>query len=91
MIAQNQHDAGQSPDDSTALMTIGDLAQQLRVSLRQVRRLKSEHSLPEAILLGKSERWSSAEIGEWIAAKCPDRETWEQQRNDERVLPVETD
>ena len=86
MIAENEHETKQSPDDSTELMmTAGDLARAMRVSLRQLRHLKSRGLLPEPIRVGRSERWCSSEVTKWIEARCPDRETWEQQQESVRI------
>ena len=80
-----ENETEQLPSDPTELLTAGDLARRLKVSLRQVRYLKAEGLLPEPILLGRSERWGSAEIAEWISAKCPSRETWEKQLESVRI------
>ena len=53
------------------------LAGLLGVSKRHVRRMNSAGSLPRPIKLGRSVRWSVAEVNQWIEAGCPDRENWE--------------
>ena len=84
MIAENVTDDGCA--DAT-LLTAGDLARRLRVSLRQVRYLKAQGLLPESIMVGRSERWCSSEVTKWIEARCPSREQWEQQR-DAKLAPA---
>lgn len=64
------------------LLDAQELADELRLSLRHVRRLDDTGKLPRAIRLGKSVRWSRAEIEQWIAAGCPDRETWEEEKSE---------
>ncbi len=43
-------------EDPTELLTAGDLAKRLRISLRQVRKLHSEALVPAPIRLGRSVR-----------------------------------
>ena len=75
MIAQNEPQGDGC--DGPQLLTAGDLAKRLRVSLRQVRKLHSEALLPAPVRLGRSMRWRGSEVGKWIEAGCPNRETWE--------------
>ena len=53
------------------------LADRLGVSLRHIRRLDSSQKIPRPIRLGRSCRWTVAEIENWMAAEAPDRERWE--------------
>ena len=81
MIAENvTNDGCEDPQ----LLTQGDLARRLRISIRQTRKLKAEGSLPNAIRLGRSIRWRASEIAQWIEAGCPNRETWETIQNGQR-------
>ncbi len=59
------------------LLDAAELAAELGVSLRQVRRWDGTGLLPRPIRLGSCVRWSRAGIELWIAAGCPDRESWE--------------
>ncbi|MCZ6651775.1 MAG: helix-turn-helix domain-containing protein [Planctomycetota bacterium] len=70
--------------DPAELLTAGDLAKRLRVSLRQVRKLYSEALVPAPVRLGRSVRWRGSEVGRWIEAGCPSRETWETTQNSQR-------
>lgn len=83
MIAANepQNDGHDDPK----LLTAGDLARRLKVSLRQVRKLHSEALLPAPVMLGRSMRWRGSEVGKWIEAGCPIREEWETQSATETV------
>ena len=47
------------------LLTIDQLAEQLNVSVRHVRRLVAERRVPY-LKVGKFVRFDSAEIGEWL-------------------------
>ena len=85
MIAANKLQDDGLEDEN--LMTAGDLARRLKVSLRQVRYLKAQGLLLESIMVGRSERWCSSEVTKWIAARCPDCETWKQQR-DAKLMPI---
>ncbi len=62
------------------------LAKQLGVSLRHVRRMDSAGLLPKPVRLGRSVRWSVEEVHAWMEAGAPDRRRWEQskQRRDRR-------
>ncbi len=60
-------------------MTLVDIARELRVSTRQVRRMLSIGTLPPAdISFGslKSRRWLRARFYRWCAADCPRAEVW---------------
>lgn len=55
-----------------AFYDIEELAARLKVSKRQIHRLKDAGSLPPAIRLGERLlRWRVAEVEEWIRAGCP--------------------
>ena len=55
------------------LITVGELADLLRVSVRTVWRLNSGGKIPEPLRLGNNVRWRSNEIRSWIANGCPER------------------
>ena len=66
MIAENApQDDGH---DDLKLLTQGDLARRLRISIRQVRRLDTAGSLPRPLMIGALKRWDPDEI----AAKRPE-------------------
>ncbi len=44
-------------------------------------RLHSAGKVPRPNKLGGKTLWRVAELREWIAARCPDRRTWEAMRN----------
>lgn len=84
MIAENEPQ-GDECEDPTELLTAGDLARRLRVSIRQIRKLHAEALLPAPIRLGRSVRWRSGEIANWIATGCPSRATWEKRPESVRI------
>jgi len=51
-----------------ALLTVEDLARTLRYSVRHIRRLNTEHKIPAPHRIGRSLRWTPAEIYAWIDA-----------------------
>jgi excisionase family DNA binding protein len=56
-----------------SLLTIDQIAEQLNVSVRHVRRLVAEKRVPY-LKVGKFVRFDPAEIGEWLnLARCPGR------------------
>ncbi len=79
MIAENKP-LNDGCEDPTELLTAGNLARRLKISLRQVRKLHSEALVPAPVRLGRSVRWRGSEIGCWITAGCPSREEWEQRQ-----------
>jgi predicted DNA-binding transcriptional regulator AlpA len=52
-------------------------AELLVCSERTIWRLESARKLPRPTRIGRLVRWSLAEIRDWRAADCPDRERWE--------------
>jgi predicted DNA-binding transcriptional regulator AlpA len=59
---------------STLLLSAADLARELRLSVRTVRRMDSSGALPRPIRLSSGAvRWRRIDIAEWIAAGCPRR------------------
>ena len=62
------------------LGTIKDVAARLDVSDRAIWKWNATGRLPKPIRLGRSVRWDLDELDAWIDAACPDRETWEAQR-----------
>ncbi|MCC6145420.1 MAG: helix-turn-helix domain-containing protein [Candidatus Hydrogenedentes bacterium] len=54
-----------------ALMTVGEVAELLRVSTRMIHRLRDSGRMPQPIKLGGSVRWRRAELLEWIEDGCP--------------------
>jgi excisionase family DNA binding protein len=57
--------------DDSQLIDADDIASLLKVSTRQVRRLKSAGTLPKPIKIGRLTRWRHADVQAWIEAGCP--------------------
>ena len=58
------------------LLTAGELARELRCSVKTIDRLQSTGKLPSPQKLGGSRRWRRSEIEAWIAAGMPDLAQW---------------
>jgi excisionase family DNA binding protein len=58
------------------LLAVSEVAEHLRISVRQVWKLNASGSLPSPIRLGRSVRWRAAELSAWIAEGCPCRDQW---------------
>ena len=74
MIAENVTDDG---CEDPKLLTQGDLAKRLRISIRQVRRLDKSGSLPRPLKIGALKRWDPDEITAWLKRGAPVRSEWE--------------
>lgn len=58
------------------LLSDKQLAVVLSISPAHVHSLDNQGKLPRPHKLGKSCRWSTAEIRDWITAGCPKRADW---------------
>ena len=72
------HDmAAERTDAAPLLWTPDDLAAALQVSTRTLRRLELIGRIgPEPLSIGRGLRYRVDEVRRWIAASCPDRDTW---------------
>lgn len=62
-------------------MTDAEIARDLRVSPKTIRRMDEAGKIPAPVIVGaRSLRWVRQTIVEWLAAGCPDRETFEANR-----------
>jgi len=59
-----------------AMMSAADVARELSVSVKTVRRLDLAGKLPRAWRIGRAVRWRRAELLAWIMAGCPPRDKW---------------
>jgi predicted DNA-binding transcriptional regulator AlpA len=76
-----------TPIDSERLaVTARDAATLLGISRAQLYRLHSSGRLgPQPIYLGaKAPRWSVAELRDWLAGGCPNRQVWQRLREGAR-------
>ncbi len=53
------------------LMTLKGVAAELRISPRQIHRLKDAGHMPQPIRIGRVLRWRAADIDAWVADGCP--------------------
>ena len=62
-------------------MTDAEIARELRLSAKTIRRMNDDGRLPQPVVVGaRSLRWVRQTIVEWLAAGCPDRATFEADR-----------
>lgn len=59
------------------LMTVDDLARELRTSAKTIRRMDAAGRLPRPVKVGRAKRYVRSAIVAWIAAGCPRRGEWE--------------
>ena len=80
-----ENETEQLPIDPTGLLTAGDLAKRLRISIRQVRRLDKSGSLPRSLKIGALKRWDPDEITAWLKCGAPVRAEWEKRQATQTV------
>ena len=62
-------------------MTDAEIARELRLSAKTIRRMNDDGKLPQPVTVGaRSLRWVRQTIVEWLAAGCPDRATFDGNR-----------
>lgn len=62
------------------LIDIDQLSVLLRRSVASLERDQTAGRLPAQVYVGGSRRWRRAEIEAWVAAGCPTRAAWDEQR-----------
>lgn len=67
---------GESSEAPPMTLTVTDLARELQVSEKTVRRLDTEGKIPEPNRIGRQLRWPRQEILDWLAAGTPVRRVW---------------
>jgi predicted DNA-binding transcriptional regulator AlpA len=81
-------DRGEARDPAAAveplLVDRRELARLLSRSLASLDRDTAAGRVPRPLKIGASVRWKLSEIRAWVAAGCPDRETWEAAQHDGR-------
>jgi excisionase family DNA binding protein len=68
---------GPEPLPPAMLMTVDELARELRTSAKTIRRMDSAGRLPRAVKIGRAKRWPRETIIRWIASGAPPRKQWE--------------
>jgi len=76
---RHESDPAERPELQPLLLSAADLAQQLRVSIATIWRLRAADKLPRptAALGRQIIRWNADEIRRWVKAGMPDLKTWE--------------
>jgi len=67
-----QHSTGSQKLTTPTLITVEDVANLMQVSTRTIWRLLSAGKIPTPLRIGKSVRWRTNQIENWIEAGCPD-------------------
>lgn len=62
------------------LLTVRDLAERLKVSPRQIWKLRASARLPEEVRISRSVRWRATDVTLWVQLGCPSRERFEAER-----------
>jgi excisionase family DNA binding protein len=62
--------------DPPLLLTIPEAAAMLRVNERTWRTWLASGRIPQPIRIGRKVFWRPEDLKAWVAAGCPDRETW---------------
>lgn len=60
--------------------SVRTVAKLLECSPRHVERLDAAGKIPAPVRLGRAKRWNLDELRRWVAAGCPDRQTWTAQK-----------
>ena len=68
---------GPDGDAKPLLLTAFQAAEMFGAGLRTWRTWQATGRIPQPIRIGRKIYWRSKELRAWIAAGCPDRETWE--------------
>ena len=68
------------PTPERLLLTAREAAAMLGVSERHFRALDASGRVPTPVRLGRSVRWSRAELAEWVEAGTPARDRWLEMR-----------
>ena len=66
---------------SSLILTAAEAAAIFRKSARSWRNWDATGKNPRPIRIGRSTFWRPEELKAWLAAGCPDRETWEHQKS----------
>jgi predicted DNA-binding transcriptional regulator AlpA len=59
------------------LLTVREVAGRLKVSVRQVWKLRACGRLPECVRVLRSVRWRAPDIDAWISSGCPTQALFE--------------
>jgi len=82
----NDKDCNKPEREATVpiLLTAGEVAYELRKSVRWVWSARSAGLLPRAVSVGGSRRWLAADLLLWARSGCPNEEEFSKLKNMER-------
>ncbi len=63
------------------LVTVQEVARSLKVSVRQVWKLRAAGQLPGPVRVARSVRWRAVDLADWVEMGCPSRERFEADRD----------
>jgi predicted DNA-binding transcriptional regulator AlpA len=81
MDLQSNHSA-EKIANSSLVLTAAEAAAIFHKSARSWHNWDATGKIPRPIRIGRSTYWRPEELQAWIAAGCPDRESWELQKRD---------
>lgn len=64
--------------DVRLLLTADSAAELCSTSERTWRSWDAGGLVPQAVFIGRSKFWRTAELAEWVRAGCPTRKVWDQ-------------
>jgi predicted DNA-binding transcriptional regulator AlpA len=62
------------------VFTAAEAAAMFQKSIRTWRTWDSSGKIPKPLRIGRATYWRPEELRAWVAAGCPDRETWDAMR-----------
>lgn len=62
---------------SQLLLKIDEVAERLGIAKSTLWRLNASGKIPRPVRIGRSTRWRSDELEDWVEIGCPPREKWE--------------
>jgi excisionase family DNA binding protein len=69
--ADPPYEVGRPPALLSLLLAADQVAELLGLSVRSIKRLSSEGTLPGVVRIGRSVRFSRAALEEWVGRGCP--------------------
>lgn len=66
-----------APGPDPLLLSTSELARELRLSPKTIRRLNESGKLPRPIHIGHSLRWRREDVAKWLELGSPDRKAFE--------------
>jgi len=70
----NKDGSNAASDDDVRMLTVTEVADRLRISVRGVWRQVSTGCMPEPVYIGRLARWPLTTIRDWMKKGCPPRD-----------------